>query len=653
MSVRSLITVIVVLPCFFLSSPAQKLKPSDLGIKSKKALNLYLEGMQYSQYRQRVQASEAFAAAIEIEPEFAHAHFRLATNIYALGNYEEALPHLEKAYELRPGDFREIEFYLGEAYFNLEKYGDAAKLYESFLRRRNGRQQNVRKATLYLQHARFAAQAIKNPVDFEPMNLGEEVNSTYADYIPCLNADGSYLLFVSRRPGVGEYNASFGGYSEDFFYSENNQGKWSKAENLGEPINTHLNEGASTITQDGKYIFYTACNQPDGYGDCDIYMATLQEDGTWSNGQNLGPKVNTRFKETQPSVSHDGKTLYFSSGRITGEGLGDIWVCEIDEEGKWTEAKNMGEVINTPGHEEGPFIHADGKTLYFSSNFHPGFGKADLFFTNKQSDGTWSKPQNLGYPINTPGVESHIFITSQGDRAFYTAEREDTYGKSDIYEFILDERIRPQRATFLRGIVKDSLTEAPVYANIELKDVETGETVRNVYSGKNNGSFLMSLPLEREYAAFVEAKGYLFKSQNFYLKNLAEETYFDLIIEMIPLEKNKKVVLQNIFFESGKYDLKSSSEAELSSLARFLKTNDRMRIEIQGHTDDVGSDRDNLILSQKRAEAVRSYLVGRGIHAERIVAKGYGESDPKAPNNTAENRALNRRTEFKILDTGE
>ena len=652
MSVRSLIISFILFSCYSFSLQAQKLKPADLGINSKKALNLYIEGMQYSQYRQRAEAIEAFKAAIEIEPDFAHAHYQLGSNLYVLQDYEAALPHLEKAYEKRPNEFRELEFYLGDTYFELEQYEAAARLYEVFLRKQNGRNQNIRKATLYLQHARFAAKAIKDPVMFEPQNLGEAVNSTDADYIPCLNADDSYLLFVSRRPGVGSFNPAYGGYSEDFFYSRFENGEWTPAENLGEPINTNLNEGAATITQDGKYIFYTACNQPDGFGDCDIYMATLLEDGKWSKGQNLGPKVNTRFKETQPSVAHDGKTLYFSSGRVNGEGLGDIWVCERDEKGEWSEAKNLGKVINTPGHEEGPFIHADGKTLYFSSNFHPGFGKADLFISHKQSDGSWSTPQNLGYPINTPGVESHIFITSQGDRAFYTAEREDTYGKSDIYEFVLDKRIRPQRATFVRGIVKDSLTEAPVYASIELKDVETGETVRNIFSGKTDGSFLMSLPLEREYAAFVEAKGYLFKSQNFYLKNLKEDVYFDLIIDMIPLEKNKKVVLQNIFFESGKYDLKTSSAAELNSLTRFLKTNNQMRIEIQGHTDDVGTERDNLVLSQNRAEAVRTYLIGKGIDPERVVARGYGESDPKVPNSSEQNRAMNRRTEFKILETG-
>lgn len=646
---RPFISLLILLTGITTYTFAQKPKPEDFGIRSKKAMNLYLDGMAYAQRRMRNEANAAFEEAVEIEPDFAHAHFQLGTNAYAKKDFEAALPHLEKANEIAPQEFRAIGFYLGEVYFESEEYAKAAEQYESFLKLRQGRPQDIRKATLYLRHARFAAEAIKNPVSFNPVNMGENVNSEYEDYIPYMTADDNYLLFVSRRPeSVGGYIQAFRGYSEDFYYCEYDGNQWSPAKNLGPPINTELNEGASAITQDGKRIYYTACNQPEGFGDCDLYYAVLQEDGSWSEGINLGPAINTRNKETQPALSHDGKTLYFSSGRPEGFGLGDIWYSELVD-GKWTEAKNMGDQINTPGHEDGPFIHADGVSLYFSSNFHPGFGRSDLFVSYKDEKGNWGQPQNLGYPINTVGNETNLFVNTRGDRGLITADREGSLGKTDLYEFSMDERIRPRIATFLRGIVKDSITDAPVYARLDLIDVERGDTIREAFSSKTNGRFLMSLPLEREYAAFVQAKGYLFKSQHFYLKNLPEDTYFDLIIDMVPLKKDKQVVLQNIFFETGKYELKATSDAELQFLTYFLRTNPGISIEIQGHTDDVGSDEANLTLSRNRAKAVKEYLIGQGIPETRIEANGYGESKPRVPNDSDENRALNRRTEFKIL----
>ncbi|MDX2249976.1 MAG: OmpA family protein [Bacteroidia bacterium] len=647
MTNRLFVFSLILLFIFPVFSLAQK--PEDFGIKSKKALRLYLDGLTYAQQRMRVEADTAFKQAVEIEPDFAHAHFQLGTNAYARREFEEALPHLEKAFEIAPAAFQNIEFYLGEVYFYAEDYEPAARFYEIFLRSQKGRTQDIRKATLYLRNARFAAEAIKKPVPFNPVNMGENINSAYDDYIPYLTADDSYLLFVSRRPeSVGGFNATYGGYSEDFFFCEYKEGHWTAAANLGPPINTALNEGASALTQDGKVIYYTACNQPDGFGDCDLYYAFRQADGSWSNGINLGPNVNTRNKETQPTLSHDGKTLYFSSGRPEGLGMGDIWYSRL-EDGKWTEAKNMGEPINTPGHEDGPFIHADGVTLYFSSNFHPGFGQSDLYVSYKNEDETWTAPQNLGYPVNTAGNETNLFVNTRGNRALFTADRDGGMGKTDIYEFVMPENIRPRIATFLRGIVKDSITDVPVYAKIDLIDVEQGDTIREIFSSKTDGKFLMSLPLEKEYAAFVQAAGYLFKSQNFYLKNLPEDTYFDLIIDMVPLKKDKKVVLQNIFFETGKYELKETSDPELQFLTYFLSTNPGMRIEIQGHTDDVGSDEANMTLSRNRANVVRDYLIRNGIAASRIEANGYGETQPKVPNSSEENRKLNRRTEFRII----
>ncbi|MEL6191439.1 MAG: OmpA family protein [Bacteroidota bacterium] len=627
---------------------AQKIKPSDYGISSKKALNFFLEGEQFTQWRDRENAIKAYEAALELEPDFSHAHFRIGVNAYVLKEYEDAIPHLERVFELTPDLFKPLPFYLAESYFYTEEYDKALEPYQSFLNRGEGRRRDLTRASINFIKARFASRGVKNPVDFKPVNMGENVNGPGDEYLPFLTADDQFLLFTSRRPdGIGNYDPRLGDYPEDFFYSEKVEGAWMPSKNLGPPINTEYNEGASSISQDGRKIFYTGCNREDGLGSCDIYLS-YREGNKWSEPENLGPAINTPAWESQPCLSHDGKTLYFTSQRGGGEGGRDLWYSKL-ENGKWTPAVNMGTPINTAGQETSPFIHADGTTLYFSSDFHPGFGSKDLFIS-RMENGAWSKPKNLGYPLNTVADESNIFVSSNGKLALMNSTREGGFGKSDLYEFEMDEKIRPKLATFVRGTITDSLTTTPVYAHISMIDLATGDTIRDIYSDKINGKFLMSLPLDKNYAAQVQAPGYLFSSKNFSLKDIKEETYYDLAIALMPIKEGAQVVLNNIFFESGSFELKETSNTELMFLVNYLKANPKLKIEIQGHTDDVGSPASNQTLSQKRAEVVRAFLLDNGSFEERITAKGYGESQPVADNATEEGKAANRRTEFKILE---
>ncbi len=636
---------LLIFPLTFLAQKYNP-KPAEFGIRSKKAMNYYLDGEEYTRIRDRARAISSYKLAIAIEPLFSHAHFRIGVNAYVLKKYEEALEHLEIAYQQNPKQFG--GFYIGEAYFYTGKYAEAIPHYEAFLKRDRIRKKDRVKVAMNLRHARFAVEALKNPISFEPVNLGPNVNSDRDEYLPCLNADDSYLLFTARRPeAIGGFNRQIQDYGEDFYVSEMGEDGWQAAKNLGSPINTQNNEGAASITQDGRTIFYTACSRPEGLGSCDLYYST-REGKQWSEPRNLGPNVNSETWDSQPCLSGDGKTLYFTSARQGGQGTLDIWYSEFVN-GEWQAAKNLGTPVNTPGQETSPFLHADGISLYFSSNFHPGFGNKDLFITQKQADGSWSIPKNLGYPLNTQADESNIFISAKGTQGLINSDREGGYGGSDLYAFELDERIRPQSATFLRGTVKDSLTNNPLKALIRLVDVETGDTVRQIYSDKVDGRFLMSLPFNREYAAFVEAAGYLFASKNFLLKQSEEDLFFDLSILLIPIQTGSQIVLQNIFFESNKYELKQSSNAELQVLLKFMRSNPQMKIEIQGHTDNVGGDKANLQLSYQRANAVREYLIKEGVSADRILAKGYGESQPLASNETEEGRAINRRTKFKVL----
>ncbi|MEM6803470.1 MAG: OmpA family protein [Bacteroidota bacterium] len=626
-----------------------KPKPSDFGIQSKKAMRFYLEGLQQAQWRNRLEAIDFFEKAIELEPNFAHAHYQLGVNAYVKKKYEDALEHLEKVAEIKAEEFKVLDFFMGEAYFFNAQYEKAANSLSSFLEKGVGRKNDVKKAKKTLRHASFAAEAIKTPVKFKAINMGDSINSSRDEYLPFLTADDEYILFTSKRPqSVGGFNRSLQDYSEEFFYSKKVNGKWEKARNLGTPINTVENEGDASVTQDGKMIFFTACNLPDGLGSCDIYFSR-REGRRWSRPVNLGSAVNSEGWDSQPCLSHDGKTLYFASGRQGGKGGRDIWYSNLVD-GEWTIAKNLEAPVNTAGNEDSPFIHADDKTLYFSSDYHPGFGSQDLFVSYRGENKVWSLPKNMGYPLNTVSDESNIFVSASGKRGYINSDREGGLGMSDLYEFEMPEELRPKLATYLRGLVVDSLTEKPLYARIQLIDIASGDTVREVFTDKVDGKFLMSLPLDREYAAYVESQGYLFTSKSFNLEALSESPYFDLLIEMKKLRKDISIVLPNIFFDTGKWELKESSEVELQFLLKFLRKNPRIAVEIQGHTDDVGSETDNLNLSQKRAEAVELYLLEKGINPDRLLAKGYGESQPVAGNITDEDRAQNRRTEIKITE---
>jgi outer membrane protein OmpA-like peptidoglycan-associated protein len=351
-------------------------------------------------------------------------------------------------------------------------------------------------------------------------------------------------------------------------------------------------------------------------------------------------------------MAPDGKTLYFIRGKRTRQGKEqDIYKSELKENGEWTEPVKLSSTINTPYREESVFIHPDGRTLYFSSNGHPGMGGLDIFYSRKQEDGSWSEPKNLGYPINTHDQENSLLVSPDGTHAYFGSDREGGYGGLDLYRFELPDSVRADPVTYLRGKLVDAETGEPLRAEFELKDLSNGELVTRSSSDKKNGTFLVPLPTGREYALSVDRKGYLFHSEHFMLKQKGGGTSDPVKknIELQPIDTGRSVVLENVFFETAKYNLKKESRVELDKLYRFLKANPSVRIEIQGHTDSVGTARDNQILSENRAEAVYDYLEKKGIDPSRMVAKGYGERRPIADNSTPEGRARNRRTAYKII----
>jgi outer membrane protein OmpA-like peptidoglycan-associated protein len=394
-------------------------------------------------------------------------------------------------------------------------------------------------------------------------------------------------------------------------------------------------------------LFFTGCNRPDGLGRCDIYIAQKKGDD-WAKPFSLSAPVNTSGWEAQPSISADGRTLYFVSNRKGGYGGYDIWKSNLTDKG-WGEPENMGPEINTAYDEQSPFIHPDDNTFYFCSNGWPGMGGKDLFISRLGKDGKWAKPENLGYPINSSGDENGLTLTANGSYAFFSSNNLKGFGGYDIYTFELPANLRPNIVTYVKGTVADKKTKAPLEAAIEIIDLQKNIPVYQDYSSEDAGEFLATLSAGKNYGLNISREGYLFYSDNFSLIGLKDKKAFNLSVQLSPIEVGNKVILKNIFFDTNKFELKAESKAELQKLIEFLQLNKTVRIEISGYTDDVGTHLANVALSEKRANAVYQYLSANGIIVSRLVYKGYGEDQPIMPNTSEENRAQNRRTEFMII----
>lgn len=529
------------------------------------------------------------------------------------------------------------------------QYKEALRDYQIFM------QQSKNKTLLEevekkVKQCEFGVQAVKNPVNLTPVNMGGGVNSEWDEYLATLTADEQELIFTVKRPRDEKTICTFCITEEDFYFSLFEDSVWKPRKPLGPPVNSSYNEGAQTISPDGKYLFFTLCNAESGYGSCDLYWSK-RVGGKWSRPRNFGAPVNTPAWESQPSIAPDGKTIYFVSNREGSIGGTDIWKTEMLEEGLFSIPVNLGPVINTESEETAPFIHPDGTTLYFVSDGHIGMGGRDLFFSTLLADGSWSTPLNMGYPINTHADELSIFINASGTRAYYASDKEGGFGGMDIYYFELDHHLRPTPVTYMKGQIKDADTREPIEADIEMIDLDQNKVITSTRSDPFTGEFLACIRTGTNVMLNIMHPYYLFYSENFYLKKMASE--LEPILKDIYLQKPEKgnsLVLDNIFFEFDQSTLKPESFVELDYLVSFLQKNSKIRIEISGHTDNQGDDEYNMKLSVDRAKSVFDYIVSKGIDPSRVEYRGYGESKPIASNETEEGRALNRRTEMMIID---
>lgn len=593
--------------------------------------------------RDLIRAKSLYLQLLDMEPGWVPAHLRLAQIFEWEKQPERVAAHYQRAVQLAPDSDEVLPAlqWLAKKAQEQEDYATAANYWKQVLKRFEGNKPNnlVLLAERQLASAEYALQAVKQPVPIERKPLSDTVNHLQLQFFPVLTADRETLIFT----GLNE------GGNEDIFISHLEKGRWTKPTSISPAINTEGNEGTCSISADGHTLVFTGCNREDGFGSCDLYI-TYWKNGHWTTPENMGERICTRYWESQPSLSADGSVLYFASDRPGGQGKADIWRTVRDEKGQWSEPVNLGSSINTPDDENAPFIHANGTTLFYASRGLPGMGGFDIFLTDL-NDPAGPRPVNLGYPINNGGNQVGLFITADGKTAYYTEDRTEPGKKrsSRLFTFEIPDTLRnlimPTR--YVKGRVLDSETGKPVLARIRLYDLQTQELVSGFMSDEQSGEYLAVVNNDSHYALYVESDGYLFKSLSFDVTDRDLEVRQDIHVER--LQKDKVEILNHVYFETGDYNLTEKSKLELDKLVRFMNDNRNVRIEVSGHTDDVGSDADNLKLSEKRAESVVNYLTGKGISGQRVQFKGYGETKPRVPNDSEENRRMNRRIEWRIL----
>lgn len=470
------------------------------------------------------------------------------------------------------------------------------------------------------------------------LNMGEGINSLKADYAPTIGNVDTLMLFSSKRNSQG---ASFErSYNEDLFFSVKDMGLWMDAQEF-KNINTSHNEGSASLSHDGKHLYFARCNSPDSYGSCDIFVADNLGEKGWGNVRNLGENINTKFWDSHPSLSHSGDTLFFTSDRLGGFGLADIYYSVKDKQGNWQKAKNIGPIINTRNNDVSPFFHHKFNVLYFSSNGQPlNFGNFDIYKSYLRGK-MWEEPKNIGPLVNGEGSEYYFTIDSESNELFYSRSENDP-NNMDLYSFPVPMEAHPEAVVTLKGTLTDSNTGKPMKGIVSIIDLEEGIEVAPKFL-RPDGSFDFSLINKRKYLLIIQGDDFFRIEEIFFLDGDTEINRTTEIIE-------PKLAFKSLEFENGKADILEAMHQDLDRIANFLIDHPRYSLNISGHTDSQGNKDSNLRLSQARADAIKAYLVYQfKIAPERINAHGYGSEKPIVDEKTDEDKRLNRRVEFEIL----
>jgi outer membrane protein OmpA-like peptidoglycan-associated protein/Tol biopolymer transport system component len=590
----------------------------------------------------------------------------------------ETLKYFQNAYSLDPKVEPDLEFWLAWCYHLNSKWDDAIKHYNAYIATLKPKSTHeIEDAQKKISECNVGKQYSSNPERVFVDNLGSGVNTSWPEYGPSITTDEETIIFTARRDNStgGKRDIYDNGFYEDVYVSHKKNGKWGPSVQLSKNVNTENHDAAAGLSPDGSKLFVYRHSGKDGG---DLYESTLFG-ADWEPPVHMNKNINTKYHESSVSMSFDGKRIYFVSDKESGLGDRDIYYSDIDVKGEWGPSKNIGSDINTKYGEEAVFMHPDGVTLYFSSKGHNTMGGYDIFKSTFKN-GKWSKPENLGYPINGPDDDVFFVVSGSGSRAYFASAKQGGFGEKDIYKItflgpekqpllstqdqLLAMRANPisnlktenavevklAKVTILKGVITDAKTTQPLEAAIDLIDNDKNEVLATFKSNSASGKYLVTLPSGKNYGIAVRKDGYLFHSENFNIPEGADYQEYNKDVALKKIEIGNTIVLRNIFFDFDKATIRPESANELERLIKLLNDNPTIKIELGSHTDSKGSDDYNMKLSDSRSKSVVSYLIDHGIPATRLVAKGYGETKPIDTNDTDEGRQNNRRTEFKILE---
>lgn len=607
-----------------------------LSTKNKKAIDLYIQADNYRVRGQYDQAISLLQQAIDKDKKFEEAYHRLAIVYRSMDRLPLATENFEKGLQLTEGVKRNSYLYeLADIYLKQGDYSKAEDYCKLFLEKERMDKPKIDKIKLWSSQANYAIENKDVVSDFIIEPLPDLVNKYQRQYFPVVTGDDSQLIFTARFGTARNDN-------EDIVVStKRNDGSWGEPISISKNINTIQREGACTISADGRHLIFTVC----GAMGCDLYESR-KTGKDWSVPKNLGPAINSADWDSQPTLSADGRELYFVSDRKGGVGGYDIWHSQLEESG-WAKAKNLGPAINTKFDEISPYIHVNNQDLYIVSSGYPGFGGYDIYRSQRTKDG-WGAPTNLGKPLNDH-LDQYSFIVS-GDGAIGYYSRAENKSTSRLFIITLPENLVTRaKGNVVKGIVQDAKTNSPVGAWVELFDLKENKMISKVRADSVDGEYLMILPGGSEYALYVRKPGYLFQSLHFNYEESKELKPVIKNINLVSIQKDALVVLNNLFFDVNKYELKPQSITELSEVIIFLNQNPSLKVEIGGHTDNSGTEVYNQQLAERRAQSVAEYLIAHQVPKQRIITEGYGSQRPIAANDTEENKEKNRRIEFKIL----
>jgi outer membrane protein OmpA-like peptidoglycan-associated protein len=631
-----------------------------------KAINLLIAGKDSD-------AELALAKIVEEEPEFTEAWAAIAEINYRRYNaatdrkskdkyYSNYVRSLERIVSTCP-QYNNwlVNYTIGKILFDRDNYEDSKKHLETYTKNATKSDKNFRDAENTLDYINNYLDLVFNPVPFTPV-IVEGISTINDDFLPIISPDGSLAFYTHAYMKKDISSATSDKYTEEFTVAralDESGVRFSEGKALPYPFNTGKNQGASSITIDNSTLYITICEfVSKNYDNCDIYMSVKKSTG-WSELLNMGPNINgLNTWESQPSISADGKILYFASIRSDNIGFDDnyptcdIWFSTRNADGTWSKAQNMGPSINTPGNEKSPFIHSDSQTLYFSSDGHKGVGGYDIFFT-KFRDNEWTKPVNIGYPINTKSNDLGFVVNTQGTKAYFASNKLDGRGGWDIYSFDLYPEARPEKVFLVKGQLIDDNGAAITEAKLEVRNTRTEEVSEGVVDSET-GNYAVAVTTEKnqndDYLMVVKKEDYSFTSA---LIEPTEETFvapLTIDFEVKPIEKGKTVELRDINYATASFQIDEKSLLVLDGFVEFLNDNPSIKIEIRGHTDNTGSLQTNMTLSNNRAKAVYDYLISHGVDVSRLKYQGFGPKIPIASNDTEFGRSKNRRTEFYILE---